>query len=166
MLNDYAERNDILIVNSYIDRATTGTNDNRTEFQRMLRDSNNHSWDYVTVYKLDRFSRNKYEMAMHKKTLKDNGVKLISCMENIPDTPEGIILESLLEGMAEYYSAELSQKVKRGMNESRQKVPLQVVLSYSVIVWKTRKSLSTKMKRKSSMDVQRMRVGKTCKNDN
>lgn len=60
-------------------------------------------------------------MAMHKKTLKDNGVKLISCMENIPDTPEGIILESLLEGMAEYYSAELSQKVKRGMNESRQK---------------------------------------------
>lgn len=97
--NDYAERNDILIVNSYIDRATTGTNDNRTEFQRMLRDSNNHSWDYVLVYKLDRFSRNKYEMAMHKKTLKDNGVKLISCMENIPDTPEGIILESLLEGM-------------------------------------------------------------------
>ncbi len=47
--NDYAERNDILIVNSYIDRATTGTNDNRTEFQRMLRDSNNHSWDYVLV---------------------------------------------------------------------------------------------------------------------
>lgn len=42
-------------------------------------------------------------------------------MENIPDTPEGIILESLLEGMAEYYSAELSQKVRRGMNESRQK---------------------------------------------
>ena len=119
--NDYAERNDILIVNSYIDRATTGTNDNRTEFQRMLRDSSNRSWDYVLVYKLDRFSRNKYEMAMHKKTLKDNGVKLISCMENIPDTPEGIILESLLEGMAEYYSAELSQKVKRGMNESRQK---------------------------------------------
>lgn len=119
--NDYAERNNILIVNSYIDRATTGTNDNRTEFQRMLRDSNNHSWDYVLVYKLDRFSRNKYEMAMHKKTLKDNGVKLISCMENITDTPEGIILESLLEGMAEYYSAELSQKVKRGMNESRQK---------------------------------------------
>lgn len=58
---------------------------------------------------------------MHKKTLKDNGIKLISAMENIPDTPEGIILESLLEGMAEYYSAELAQKVSRGMNESRQK---------------------------------------------
>ena len=60
----------------------------------------------MTVYKLDRFSRNKYETAIHKKTLKDNGVKVLSAMENIPDTPEGIILESLLEGMNQYYSAE------------------------------------------------------------
>ena len=119
--NDYAERNDILIVDTYIDRAMTGTNDNRNEFQRMLKDSAKQAWDMVLVYKLDRFSRNKYEMAMHKKTLRDNGIKLVSAMENIPDTPEGIILESLLEGMAEYYSAELSQKVRRGMNESRQK---------------------------------------------
>lgn len=118
---DYAERNDIIIVDTYIDRAMTGTNDNRRDFQRMLRDSAKRAWDYVLVYKLDRFSRNKYEMAMHKKTLRDNGVKILSAMENIPDTPEGIILESLLEGMAEYYSAELSQKVRRGMNESRQK---------------------------------------------
>lgn len=75
----------------------------------------------MTVYKLDRFSRNKYETAIHKKTLKDNGVKVLSAMENIPDTPEGIILESLLEGMNVYYSAELSQKVKRGMRETRLK---------------------------------------------
>ncbi len=119
--NEYAERNDILIVDTYIDRAMTGTNDNRTDFQRMLHDSNKKAWDLVLVYKLDRFSRNKYEMAVHKKTLRDNGIKLVSAMENIPDTPEGIILESLLEGMAEYYSAELSQKLKRGMNETRQK---------------------------------------------
>ena len=52
----------------------------------------------MTVYKLDRFSRNKYETAIHKKALRDNGVKVLSAMENIPDTPEGIILESLLEG--------------------------------------------------------------------
>ncbi len=119
--NDYAERNEIRVVDTYIDRAMTGTNDNRADFQRMLKDSSKKAWDYVLVYKLDRFSRNKYEMAMHKKTLKDNGIKLLSAMENIPDTPEGIILESLLEGMAEYYSAELSQKVRRGMNETRHK---------------------------------------------
>ena len=119
--NDFAQRNDIKIVDTYIDRAMTGTNDNRAGFQRMLKDSYKKAWDYVLVYKLDRFSRNKYEMAMHKKTLKDNGIKLLSAMENIPDTPEGIILESLLEGMAEYYSVELSQKVRRGMNETRRK---------------------------------------------
>ena len=73
----------------------------------------------VLVYKLDRFSRNKYETAIHKKTLRDNGTKVLSAMENIPDTPEGIILESLLEGMNQYYSAELAQKVRRGMHESR-----------------------------------------------
>ena len=116
---EYANHNDITIVGTYIDRAMTGTNDNRNDFQRMLKDCTKRAWDIVLVYKLDRFSRNKYEMAMHKKTLRDNGIKLVSAMENIPDSPEGIILESLLEGMAEYYSVELSQKVRRGMRESR-----------------------------------------------
>jgi DNA invertase Pin-like site-specific DNA recombinase len=118
---EYAKRNDIVIVDTYIDRAMTGTNDNRTDFQRMLKDCTKRAWDIVLVYKLDRFSRNKYEMAMHKKTLRDNGIKLISAKENIPDSPEGIILESLLEGMAEYYSVELAQKVRRGQRESRLK---------------------------------------------
>lgn len=117
--HEYAERNNIVVLNTYIDRAMSGTNDNRKEFQKMLKDSNNKAWDYVLVYKIDRFGRNKYEMAINKKTLKDNGIRLLSAMENIPDTPEGIILESLLEGMAEYYSAELSQKLKRGMYECR-----------------------------------------------
>ena len=118
---DYAKAHDILILDTYIDRAMTGTNDNRADFQRMIKDSARKEWNYVLVYKLDRFSRDKYATAIHKKTLKDNGVKVLSAMENIPDTPEGIILESLLEGMNQYYSAELSQKVKRGMKETRLK---------------------------------------------
>ena len=119
--NQYAQNNDILILDTYIDRAMTGTNDNRPDFQRMIKNSEKHEWQYILVYKIDRFSRNKYETAKYKRILKDNGVKLLSAMEHIPDTPEGIILESLLEGMAEYYSTELSQKVKRGMNETRLK---------------------------------------------
>lgn len=116
---DYARQNNILILDSYIDRAMTGTNDNRTDFQRMIKDSSSKMWDLVLVYKLDRFSRNKYEMAIHRKTLKDNGIRLVSVKENIPDSPEGIILESMLEGMAEYYSVELAQKVRRGQKETR-----------------------------------------------
>lgn len=95
---EYAQRNNIVILDTYIDRAMTGTNDNRPDFQRMLRDSAARRWDYVLVYKLDRFSRNKYEMAIHRKHLKDNGVKILSAKENIPETPEGVLLESLLEG--------------------------------------------------------------------
>ena len=118
---EFAKNNNILIVDTYIDRAMTGTNDNRPDFQRMLMDSAKHQWEIVLVYKLDRFSRNKYEATIHKHTLRENGVKLISAMENIPDTPEGIILESLLEGMNQYYSAELKQKVNRGLRESWRK---------------------------------------------
>ncbi len=118
---EYAKNNDILVLNTYIDRAMTGTNDNRPDFQRMIKDSSRKEWNYVLVYKFDRFSRNKYETAMHKKTLKDNGTKVISATEFVPETPEGIILESMLEGYAEYYSAELSQKIRRGNNESRRK---------------------------------------------
>ena len=99
---DYASKNNIVIVDTYIDRAMTGTNDLRPDFQRMLRDSATGKWDYVLVYKLDRFSRNKYESITHKHTLKQHGISVISATENIPDTPEGIILESLLEGMNQY----------------------------------------------------------------
>ena len=96
---DYAKSNDILIVDTYIDRAMTGTNDMRPDFQRMIKDSNKRQWDYVLVYELDRFSRDKYETTIHKHTLKENGVKLLSDMDNIPDSPEGIILASLIESM-------------------------------------------------------------------
>ena len=95
---EYARTHDILILNTYIDRAMTGMNDNRPDFQRMIKDSAKHEWDYILVYKFDRFSRNKYETAIHKKALKDNGVKVLSATEHIPDSPEGIIFESMLEG--------------------------------------------------------------------
>ena len=75
----------------------------------------------MLVYKLDRFARNKYESAIHRKHLKDNGIKLLSAMENIPETLEGVLLESLLEGMNQYFSEELAQKVSRGLHESRMK---------------------------------------------
>lgn len=45
----YAEKNDLLIVDQYIDRALTGTNDNRAAFQQMLKDSKNRQWSVVIV---------------------------------------------------------------------------------------------------------------------
>ncbi len=71
---NYAKNNNLLIVDTYIDRAMTGTNDMRPDFQRMIKASSKRQWEYVIVYKLDRFSRDKYEMTIHKHTLKENGV--------------------------------------------------------------------------------------------
>lgn len=114
----YAKDHDMVVVDTYIDRAMTGTNDNRAAFQKMIKDSAKRQWNFVLVYKLDRFSRNKYESVVHKKTLKDNGVRLVSAMENIPDSPEGNLMEALLEGFNQYFSEELAQKVSRGIRES------------------------------------------------
>ena len=103
---------------SYIDRALSAKTDNRPEFQRMIRDSAKGLFDTVLVWKLDRFARNRYDSAHYKSLLRKNGVKVVSATESIADGPDGIILESMLEGMAEYYSAELAQKVNRGMREN------------------------------------------------
>ena len=114
----YAEREGITITNTYIDRALSAKTDDRPEFRQMILDSNKQAFNYVLVYQLDRFSRNRYDSAIYKAKLRKNGIRVISVKENIKDDPSGIILESVLEGMAEYYSAELSQKVMRGMTDN------------------------------------------------
>lgn len=98
MCREYAQNNDILIVDTYIDRAMTGTNDMRPDFQRMLKDSAKRQWEVVLVYKLDRFFRKKFESVIHKKTLRDNGVTILSAMENLTGSPEGRMMETVLEG--------------------------------------------------------------------
>ena len=116
--NAYAEKNSITVVKHYIDRAISAKTDNRPQFQQMIKDSERKLFDMVLVWKLDRFARNRYDSARYKTQLKKNGVKLMSATEIISDGTEGIILESVLEGYAEYYSADLSEKVIRGMTEN------------------------------------------------
>ena len=114
----YAEKNGITVVKHYIDRAISAKTDNRPEFQQMIKDSDKKLFDIVLVWKLDRFARNRYDSAWYKTQLKKNGVKLMSATEIISEGPEGIILESVLEGYAEYYSADLAEKVVRGQTEN------------------------------------------------
>jgi DNA invertase Pin-like site-specific DNA recombinase len=113
---DFAERQGYTVIGEYIDRALSGTNDNRPEFQRMIEDSSKRLFEIILVYQLDRFARNRYDSAVNKAKLKKNGVRVLSARENITDDASGILMEAVLEGMAEYYSAELSQKVRRGMD--------------------------------------------------
>ena len=112
---EYAKQNEYTIIHEYIDRAISGTSDKRPEFQRMIEESAKRRFEYVLVYQLDRFARNRYDSAINKSRLKKNGVRVISARENISDDASGILIEGVLESMAEYYSAELSQKITRGM---------------------------------------------------
>ena len=114
----FAEKNGIDVVGTYIDRALSAKTDNRPDFQKMIKDSAKKQFDCVIVWKLDRFARNRYDSAHYKSILKKNGVRVLSATEAISQGAEGIILESVLEGMAEYYSAELAEKVIRGQTEN------------------------------------------------
>ena len=87
----------------------------------MISDSDNKTFEGVLVYQLDRFARNRMDSAIYKMRLKKNGVKVISARENISEDASGILMVGVLESMAEYYSAELSQKIKRGMDINAEK---------------------------------------------
>ena len=78
---------------------------------------------------IDRFARNRYDSAVNKQKLNSNGVKVVSVMEHIEDT-EGALMESVLEGFAEYFSKDLSQKVSRGMSETALKFKATGLIPY------------------------------------
>ena len=106
------------VIHEYCDRALSGKTDNRPEFQRLIKDSEKRQFEAVIMYTLDRFARNRYDSAIYKARLKKNGVKVYYAKQPLPDTPESIILESVMEGYAEYYSENLARNVKRGLQEN------------------------------------------------
>lgn len=116
-----AKELNLTVINEYVDRALSGTSDNRPQFRKMISDSALGAFDTIITWKMDRFARNRTDSALYKKLLKDNGVKVIYAAENIPEGNEGVILESVLEGLAEYYSLDLAQKTIRGKKESIRK---------------------------------------------
>ena len=117
-INEYCSRNDMQLIKIYADAAQSATTDKREQFLEMINDLKKKSFEYIIVHKLDRFSRDRYDSAYYKKLIKDNGVVLISVTEQIDNSPESVILESILEGMAEYYSKNLAREVRKGQKEN------------------------------------------------
>ena len=118
---EYAQKNGYEIVRTYADKAKSGTSDKRPEFLQMIKDAEKGLFDTLIVHKLDRFSRNKYDSALYKRKLKQYGVKLVSVTEQLDDSPESVILESVIEGMAEYYSKNLARETMKGLKENAYK---------------------------------------------
>lgn len=116
---EYCAREGIDVVGVYHDSAMTGTNDRRPDFQQMI--ANAPESDYIVVYMMERFSRDKYDAPIYKQQLERKGVRVLSALEYIPETPEGILIEKMIEGQAAYYSVKLSRDVLRGMNSNADK---------------------------------------------
>ena len=114
----YAKAHGYKIVHEYIDRHISGKSDSRPAFQQMISDSDSHLFDAVICWKTDRLARSRYDSIIYKTRLRKNGVKILYAAETVVDGPEGIIIEGLMESLAEYYSAELAQKLRRGQRES------------------------------------------------
>lgn len=118
---EFARQHDIKIIKTYPERAMSGTNDRRPQFQKMISEASTLDYQYVIVYSLDRFARDRYDSAVYKRQLKQCGKRVLSVTENISDDPSGVLMESMLEGLAEYYSKELSRKIRRGMSDNAEK---------------------------------------------
>ena len=117
-IQQYCDANGFVLLTVFADRGISGTSDKRPEFQKMISTATKGDVDAVIVHKLDRFARNRYDSAFYKNILKKNNVKLISVLENLQDSPESVILESVIEGMNEYYSLNLSREVRKGLQEN------------------------------------------------
>lgn len=117
-IEEHCKKKGYILVKTYTDEARSATTDNRASFQQMISDSSLDIFDVVLVHKLDRFARNRYDSAFYKRKLKLNRVKVESILEQLDNSPESIILESVLEGMAEYYSKNLAREVRKGLREN------------------------------------------------
>lgn len=118
-IKEFCLKNNFNLVKVYKDEAISGTSvKDREKFVEMINDSKNKSFKFVVVHKFDRFARNRYDHALYEKRLEDNGVKLLSVLEQLNDSPESVILKPVLTGMNEYYSLNLSREVKKGLNEN------------------------------------------------
>ena len=117
--NEYAENNGYSVVKIYTDKARTGTNDSRPDFQRMIKDAASGKFEFVIVYMFDRFARNRRDSIMYKEMLKqEHGIRVISATQPISDDEGGEFYEMFLEWNDEKYSKRLSKRVRNGLDTS------------------------------------------------
>ncbi len=115
---EYCKSRGYSVTKTYTDEARSALTDDRPQFQQMIQDARDGLFDALIIHKLDRFARNRYDSAFYKRELRKAGVKIESVLEHLDDSPESILLESLLEGLAEYYSKNLGREAMKGMKET------------------------------------------------
>lgn len=132
----YAQANGIRLAEEhiYIDEGVSGKRaDKRPQFQRMVAQAKRkpRPFDVILVHRFDRFARSREDSVVYKSLLrKEAGVRVVSITENIEDDKFSVILEAMLEAMAEYYSLNLADEVKKGMREKAERGGLQTAAAF------------------------------------
>ena len=115
----FARNNNMAVVVTFIDEAESGRSDNRLQFQKMVAEatSKDKPFEVILVWKFSRFSRDRVDNAIYKNRLKKRGVRIISIKEPTDDSPAGQFMEGVIEEVDAFYSANLSQEVRRGQRK-------------------------------------------------
>lgn len=122
-IREYAKRNDYILPDEYIfvDEGISGRNTaKRAAFNRMIGTAKQKPkpFDAILLWKYSRFARNREDSIVYKSMLrKQCKIDVISISENTGDDKMSVLIEAMIEAMDEYYSINLSEEVKRGMNE-------------------------------------------------
>lgn len=118
----YCQRKGYAVVGVYSDEAKSGRSTvNRDGYNRMLADAVQGNFDVIIFHKIDRNSRNELNYYKFKDQLARLGVSYEYASQSIDCTPEGQMMESVLVGMAAYYSRNLAKEVRKGQNENAYK---------------------------------------------
>jgi DNA invertase Pin-like site-specific DNA recombinase len=124
-IQNYCKNNNLILDKEYIyiDEGISGRKaDKRPAFQDMIKHAKKKEFDVILVHKFDRFARSREDSVVYKSLLKrDCNIKVVSITESIEDDKFSVILEAMLEAMAEYYSLNLSDEVKKGMAEKAER---------------------------------------------
>lgn len=116
--SEWAKKNNITIIDSYIDEAISGRTDKRPAFQKMIQDAQRGYFECIIVWKGDRFSRSRADAAKYKTLLKKCNVRVLSVTEPNIEGPQAILMDGINEAFAEYYSVELAAKIIRGQDQN------------------------------------------------
>lgn len=111
----FADREGYNVIGQYCDHAISGRTDDRPEFLRMICDAEKQLFKAVIVYRLDRFARNRFDSVLYKSRLAQYKVNVVSATECIPEGSDGVLIEALHEALAQKYSDDLSQIIRRGL---------------------------------------------------
>jgi site-specific DNA recombinase len=101
-------------VREFCDAGESARSADRPQYQALLDYIADNEIDVLVVHKLDRLARNLEDHAALRAQLRQRNVQLVSVTENLEDSPSGKLIEGILASLNEFYSANLSQEIRKG----------------------------------------------------